>query len=294
MHYTTRLVFSLCLALLAATGCVSKKKHLLMTAEYAVLADSLSFRLDSSTQLIYLLRLDTAERRGENTALLASQSGLLDRIIALDDEIEQLQLKQAFAVEDLDARLQARDAMIAARDARLQAVQQLLEGRNQDLNVLSQSLRDSLAQLDSTVFNIVIKDGQLSLSVLSDFLFAKGSTSRVNSEGETALAYIAEAVSRYPAFEVVVIGHSNNEPLQRSSITDKWTFSAMRAATLVNLMTRRYKLGNNQAMAAGKGEFAPRASNATKEGQQLNERMEFLISPAQSSLLRDLRRRIQD
>lgn len=272
-------------------SCVSKKKHLAALANAGAVADSLTYRLDSITNLVYQLRLDTAERRGENTALLASQDNLQDRIIALDDEIERLQQKRSNEVEDLDARLRERDALIAERDAKITAIEALLEARNAELDTLGVQLLDTLLRLDSAAFTLEVKSaGTLSLSVLADYLFYPGSTTRLEPEADSTLLIISGYLADYPTLQLTVVGHNNNEPLRRSSINSKWEFSAMRAATLVNELTRKYEVSTSRATAAGKGDFAPRASNATEEGRLLNERMEFRIELGQRRLLRDLKR----
>jgi len=276
---------------LLLVSCVSKKKHLAALATADTRADSLVYRLDSTTQLVYQLRLDTAERRGENTALLASQDKLQDRIIALDDEIERMDLDQSSEVQDLDARLKERDILIAKRGAKIAALKVLLEQRSAALDTLAIQLQDTLLRLDSAAFTLELESGgTLSIAVLSDYLFYPGSTTRLEPTADTPLMLISQYLSAYPTVQLTVVGHNNNEPLNRKHIDNKWEFSAMRAATLVNEMTRKYELSTSRATAAGKGDFAPRASNATEAGRLLNARMEFRMELGQSRLVRDLKR----
>ncbi|MEQ8706569.1 MAG: OmpA family protein [Phaeodactylibacter sp.] len=276
---------------LLLASCVSKKKHLAALTVADATADSLSYRLDSTTQLVYQLRLDTAERRGENNALLASQDKLQDRIIALDDEIERMDRDQSSEVEDLDARLKERDALIAEREARIDAIRTVLQTRSAELDTLAFQLLDTLQRVDSAVFTLEVEsDGVLSLSVLSDYLFYPGSTTRLEETAAQTLLIISQYLAAYPTLQLTVVGHNNNQPLNRKHIDSKWEFSAMRAATLVNELTRKYELSTSRATAAGKGDFAPRASNTTEEGRALNERMEFRIEQGQRRLLRDLKR----
>lgn len=278
------------IALIFATACVSKKQHLATVQRYNEMADSLAYQLDSTRQIVYSLRLDTAERRGENTALLSSQQNLLDRIIELDDEIERLQQQSASQVENLDERLQQKDALIAKREATIEAARALLEARSGDLAELSTQLRDTLWAIDSSAFTVELGNGQLALSIQSDFLFYRGSTSKTHRAGREALAQTAKLLLPYTGLEVIIIGHMSSAPLRRRSIDTKWLFTAMRAATLADLMTSEMELSTSRVMAAGKGDFAPRASNATEEGRALNDRIELRIRPSEERLRRDLRR----
>jgi chemotaxis protein MotB len=269
---------------------VSKKKHLAAVMQYTNVADSLAFHLDSTRQLVYDLRLDTAERRGENTALLQSQDKLMDRIVALDDEIERMERESASQVENLDERLQQKDAMIAEREARIAKAQALIAARSEELSLLSNQLRDTLLTIDSAAFTVELEGGGLILGIASDFLFYAGSTSKMHSKGQEALAKITSLLLPYTALEVVVLGHTNTDPLRRRSIDSKWAFTAMRAATIADLLTSEMELSTSRVTAAGKGDFAPRASNTTPEGRALNDRIEFHVQPSEERLLRDLRR----
>lgn len=275
-------------------SCVSKKKHLAAVMTADVTADSLAYQLDSTAQLVYQLRLDTAERRGENIALLASQDKLQDRIIALDDEIERLEQEQSNEVQNLDARLKERNALIAERERKIAAFKTLLEQRSAALDTLAIQLRDTLQQLDTAAFTLSVEPGgTLSLSVLSGYLFYPGSTTRLEPTADATLRIISQYLAAYPTLQLVVVGHNNNEPLRRKHINSKWEFSAMRAATLVNELTRKYELSTSRATAAGKGDFAPRASNVTEQGRRLNDRVEFRIKLGESRLLRDLKRALE-
>lgn len=275
-------------------SCVSKKKHLAALATADTRADSLTYELDSTTQLVYLLRLDTAERRGENTALLASQDKLQDRIIALDDEMERRQREQSSEVQDLDALLRERDAKITERETTIATISALLEKRNAELDTLGAQLLDTLLRLDSAAFTLEVeRGGTLSLSVLADYLFYPGSTTRLEATADTTLRIISRYLNDYPTLQLTVVGHSNNEPLRRNSINSKWEFSAMRAATLVNKLTRKHDLSTSRVTVAAKGDFAPRASNSTEAGRLLNERMEFRVELGQSRLVRDLKRALE-
>lgn len=279
---------------LSLSSCLSKKKHLEITTLYEHHIDSLETRIDRANNRIYQLDLDVAERKGENQALLASQDKLLNRIIELDDEIERLQSESANRVESLDSRLQQKDAIIAAKQAKIDALIATLNQRDQSMQELEAALRDTLQSLDPSLYTLEVANGQLSLSLKLDFLFYSGSTNKTHSAGRDAIEKISRVLSNYPTLDVVAVGHTDNSPLRRSSIEDKWEFSALQAATIVQLMTKKYELSTSRVMVAGKGEFEPRASNATPEGRAQNERIEIRVFPSRERLIRDLRRRLEE
>ena len=275
------------------SSCVAKKKHLEILAAYDHQIDSLHTRLDTAGNRIYRLELNVAERKGENNALLASQDKLLNRIIELDDEIERLQNESASRVESLDGRLQQKDALIAAKQAKIDALITILNQRDGAMRQLEQSMRDTLRQLDSSVYTIDVANGQLSVALQLDFLFYPGSTNKTHSAGQQAIEYISQVLSHYPALDILVIGHTDNSPLRRTSIDDKWEYSALQAATVVQLMTKKHELSTSRVMLCAKGEFEPRASNATSEGRAQNQRLEIRVFPSKESLIRDLRRKLE-
>ncbi|MCG8328888.1 MAG: OmpA family protein [Chitinophagales bacterium] len=289
MHSIPNLGFIFIITLFTFS-CVSKKKHL-ATIDFAQSqSDSLQANIDSTTTVIGALRLQLAEEKGANRALLATQDKMQDRIINLDDEIERLSSEAENQVESMDGRIQAREKEIASLKARISNAKSELESRDTELETLAIALKDTLQSVDSTTYTVQFVDGQLVVSLLSDFLFYSGSTTKMHSEGEAALEYISQVVLGYPRMEIEVVGHTNNTSLRRSSIKSKWAFSAMRAATLVHRMTRQYDLNTNRIIASGKGEFAPRASNTTEEGRKQNDRIEIFIFPNQASLKRDIKR----
>ncbi|MCO6492393.1 MAG: OmpA family protein [Phaeodactylibacter sp.] len=274
-------------------SCVSKKKHLEAIAAYDDTITGLRSRLDTANNRIYRLDLDVAERKGENSALLASQDNLLSRIIELDDEIERLQSESATRVESLDGRLQQKDAVIADKQGKIDALLATLNQRDQAMRELEQALRDTLKQVDSTVYTIEVANGQLSVALQLNFLFYPGSTNKTHSAGRDAIERISRVLGNYPTLEVLVIGHNDNTPLRRNSMDDKWEYSALQAATIVQLMTKKYELATSRVMLGAKGEFEPRASNATAEGRAKNERIEIRVFPSRERLIRDLRRRLE-
>jgi chemotaxis protein MotB len=276
------------------SSCVSKKKHLQALSAADQFADSLQFNLNTAYQVIDSFHIRLAEERGANRALLETQDKLNDRIILLDDEIERLEEQAANNAQNLGGRIEQREQEIARLETQLEEIGKMLSSRDEALLEIEKLLKDTLSGFDSTAISLVYQDGALILAVLSDFLFASGSTTRMEKQGENALRSISSVLTAYPLMDVLILGHTDNTELRRSSIQNKWEFSSLRASTLAHMMTRRYDLSTSRVMAAGKGEFAPRATNTTKEGRVQNERMEIIIQPAQKSLIRDLKRKLEN
>lgn len=282
----------LLLAVLWLSSCVSKKKHLEALFAEAQTIDSLQLHIaDKDLFIEELTKQYTAQLVAKET-LIDAEERLQDRLIELDDEIERLIAESSSQAEGMDIRLQQKEEEINRLEQIITEVNSIISKQSTSLLQLGDALNDTLKTFAPEVYEMKLADGMLSLSFQSDFLFYTGSTTKMHKSGLEALSYVSQVLVDYPQLEVVIVGHTDNKPLKRSSIPDKWAFSGMRAARLASIMTLQYDLSSSRVTAAGKGEYAPVASNSSKEGQKQNNRMEIQIFPANTSLIRDIKRGI--
>ena len=280
------------IAVLCFTSCVSKKKHMEALFAEAQTIDSLQRNINEKSAFIAELEKELTAQIAAKETLIGVEERLQDRLIELDDEIERLIAESSSQAEDMDTRLQKKNEEIARLEKIIAEVNDIISKQNTSLLKLHNGLKDTLKTFAPEVYEVKLEDGRLSLSFQSDFLFYSGSTTRMHKSGMEALSYVSQLLVDYPQLEVVIIGHTDNKPLKRSSIPDKWAFSGMRAARLAAIMTFQYDLSTSRVTAAGKGEYAPVASNGTKEGQKQNNRMEIQVFPSNASLFRDIKRGI--
>lgn len=79
--------------------------------------------------------------------------------------------------------------------------------------------------------------------------------------------------------EVVVEGHTDNDPIPSGSILrNNWFLSTMRAQNVMQLLHRNSGLRNDYFSVAGFGEHRPIASNETLEGKGQNRRVNIVIN----------------
>jgi chemotaxis protein MotB len=120
----------------------------------------------------------------------------------------------------------------------------------------------------------------------SDLLFALGSD--VVKQSSIAALEQFTSIVKSPAasgFEVVVVGHTDNRPIKKSSTKAKhptnWHLSAHRAISVASiLMKNGYRSDGVGVM--GCGEYRPTADNATKTGRGQNRRVEIYLIPTGS------------
>lgn len=277
------------LAGLLAAGCVGSKKYKETVASYTAAVDTLQTELSNAQGMINTLKFELARTNGANEALVLTQDKLQTRIDDLQAEIERLKNTIALQQRELGGRLTDKDAEIANVQAKVDGVRRLLNTHEERLRRIADSLRTSLNQLSANQYAVEVRNGRLVLSLNESVLFRSGATSRLEAGGTRVLRDVAFVLQGYPEMMVEIVGHTDNQAVDRRSV-DNWDFSVLRATTVVRYLTQDLNLGPNRVLAAGKGAFAPRVSNETSAGRAENRRVDLIIQPADTDLVRDVRR----
>jgi flagellar motor protein MotB len=86
---------------------------------------------------------------------------------------------------------------------------------------------------------------------------------------------LAEARQRYPGRQIWIVGHTDTDPIKHSKWKDNLELSVERACTVFRELQ---KLGADPThmVAAGQGQYNPKASNATAAGKQQNRRVQVI------------------
>lgn len=205
--------------------------------------------------------------------LLASGCGPnpdVDRIQALQDQINKLQAEN----DDLRSRLaQAISERDAAR-SRLAA----LEKENADL-------RNRLAAKPPMEGDEWKHAGPASwIDIGSDFLFDSGKAS-LRGQATSKLQTVVDRINKdFSDRLIVVLGHTDTDPIRKSNWKDNLDLSVNRGAAVYRELMK-LGLRPQTMIAAGQGEWNPRASNSTSQGKQLNRRVQILAINMGASLL---------
>ena len=136
-------------------------------------------------------------------------------------------------------------------------------------------LKELLAQDEATRVLQVEEDGGRTLVTLTapDF-FASGST-KVNPAYYEVLRHVAAAIAKVPG-RVLVVGHTDNQPLRSFRYRDNYELSRERAAQVVQVL--KLVLGNTtQLELTGVGESQPRyRPESLPENRAKNRRVEIV------------------
>ncbi|MEM9820088.1 MAG: OmpA family protein [Bacteroidota bacterium] len=301
-----RLSFRSCLLLCALplllVSCLSKKKHLealqlqqrQSDAKFQQEVGLRDSQLNVAHKDIDELRLQLAERKGENNILVGLRKELEAQIGRLETDIENMSNRSSSTQKNLSASIKEKDTEIAQLKGLIQQVDTTLSRHVAALEELSNTVYTELQYLDPEKFELITNKHQVRFSVQNDLLFRARSVVRL--EEDTALPLlekVANVILKYPNMSVNIIGHTSNAPPRRKADVDNWNVSAQRAATIIRVLVEDYDLNPSQLLLAAKGEFSPRASNETEIGKSQNQRIEFVVAPQAEALERAIRKVIE-
>lgn len=153
----------------------------------------------------------------------------------------------------------------------LEDVKKLLEER------LKQEIADKQVSLKMAEKGLVI-------TFLADILFDSGKA-EIRTSAYPTLDKIARVlIENVPDMNIGIEGHTDNAPIKYSRWKSNWELSAHRALSVLYYLVSNKGVVGERVSAIGYGEFRPVTSNDTKEGRQLNRRVEIVILPKVSKV----------
>ena len=202
-----------------------------------------------------------AENSRRNRELLAELDAKEKALLAEKSRLEKLQ-------RDLTSRSKRVDeleGMIAAKDAKM--------------NALKNAISKALVNFEGKGLTVEQRDGKVYVSMENKLLFNSGSWA-VGTEGRKAVQQLATVLAQNPDIAVLIEGHTDNVPYGGSGqLTNNWDLSTKRATAIVQLLLENQGISAESLTAAGRGEFAPVASNETADGRAKNRRIEVILTP---------------
>jgi chemotaxis protein MotB len=284
----TSLFLLACLSGLAGAGCgVSRPNYGRILYERNALRHEVDrAHVEGAQQVTQLTALETqladlgAERDARLSELMTEQADLarrLDELAALNTELSD---RLRSAGQSLGQLASERGSLSAALEqARLE-----LEGlrrRQTAAEARVAELRELAARFQGMVeagrAHVATRHGRALLELPGDALFHPEKAT-LTPAGRDAMIEVARALRTMPNRRFQVAAHTDNTNPKRARFESTWHLSASRAAEIVKLLV---ELGvpPQQVSAAGYGESAPVAPNATPEGRAKNRRVEIAVVP---------------
>ncbi|WP_194767337.1 OmpA family protein [Tamlana sp. I1] len=183
---------------------------------------------------------------------------------ALSAEITRL-AKLKKELEDRSNRVAELESVIAAKDAAM--------------STLKDAISKALTDFEGKGLTVEQKEGKVYVSMENKLLFNSGSWA-VGTEGRRAVEQLGNVLGVNPDIAVLIEGHTDNVPYKGNGpLTSNWDLSTKRATSIVNILRENKAINPENLTAAGRGEFAPIASNESPSGRATNRRIEVILTP---------------
>ncbi|GAA4233491.1 OmpA family protein [Postechiella marina] len=300
----------LALTLVLVASCVSPKvykdlenKYSRLKSENRKLSDENSKLLNEKTKaenelsrLQSIYEKAVADKEKLQADYNATKSNY-DNLKASYDALEQNSSKAIAANSkknrELLAQLEAKEQALAAENERLAKLKKELEDRSNRvaelesviaakdaaMTKLKDAISRALTDFEGKGLTVEQRDGKVYVSMENKLLFGSGSWA-VGSEGRKAVKQLGSVLGENPDIAVLIEGHTDNVPYKGNGIlTSNWDLSTKRATSIVNILRENTKIQAENLTAAGRGEFAPIASNETAAGKAKNRRIEVILTP---------------
>jgi chemotaxis protein MotB len=194
----------------------------------------------------------------EDNALMTKYDEALTKITGLEQQVTTLKItNESLGREKDDLKQQTEVTKNEYSNLVGQLQQELQEG-----------------QLQVTQYQNMLK-----VDVAEKIFFDSGSA-RLKVTGKTVLKKVGEALAQYKDKVIRVVGYTDNVPLSpkiQAIFPTNWELSAARATNVVRFLQDECKINPENLIAAGRGQYAPVASNDTPEGRQKNRRIEIML-----------------
>ncbi len=131
---------------------------------------------------------------------------------------------------------------------------------------------------------------RLSLNIVDKILFPSGEDD-ITEEGKRVLKRVGDVLFQVKDKTFRIEGHTDNIPTGKAlqnKFPSNWELSTARATNVVRFLQESAGIDPATLEAVGMGEYHPIASNKTPQGRGQNRRIEIILFPRVSALVKDL------
>ncbi len=298
------------LSLVIVTSCVSPKVYKDLESKYASLKQE-NRKLSEENEALLSAKNTTendlkklqeaydkaiAERdklRNDYNASKSNLDNLKSSYAALEKNSSASIARNSKKNRELLAELEAKEQALAAENDRLNKLKKALEERSNKIaelekviaskdaamTQLKNAISRALTDFEGKGLTVEQRGGKVYVSMENKLLFKSGSW-LVGAEGKSAVKSLGNVLAENPDIAVLIEGHTDNVPYSgNGALTSNWDLSTKRATAIVNILRENKAISPENLTAAGRGEFAPVASNDTEEGKAKNRRIEVILTP---------------
>lgn len=269
--------------ILLLSACVSRDKY------DRALADLQQSRTDAAALGRTVQQLeaeieDLKQQTKKRDQLLSEVAGAraeaerqIEEVVALNAELAERLRQAGVSVEQLATEKGTlADALAEARRdlEELRRQQSAAEARSAQFRHLLEAFQ---RMMDAGKLKVVLRDGRMLIELENDVLFDSGRAA-LKPAGKQTLAEVAKVLAKLEDREFRVAGHTDDVDISSNRFPSNWELSTARAVEVVKFLIER-GMRPESLSAAGYGEYAPAADNATPEGRAKNRRIEIELVP---------------
>ena len=207
-----------------------------------------------------------------------SSSSLTENLERNRKLLEQLEAKEKALMAE-EQRLASIQKQLEERSNRVDELEGIIASKDQKMRALKDAISAALTNFEGNGLTIEQRDGKVYVSMENKLLFDSGSWA-VNTRGSEAVSALGSVLAENKEIAVLIEGHTDNVPYGGSGhIKNNWDLSTKRATAIVNILIKNKGIPKDNLTAAGRGEYAPIASNNSSEGRAKNRRIEVILTP---------------
>ncbi|NJB81379.1 OmpA family protein [Wenyingzhuangia aestuarii] len=190
--------------------------------------------------------------------------------------LSELEIKEDKLLKE-EANLRKLRAALDSRSQRITDLEALIASKEAAMQKLKSAISEALVSFEGKGLTVENRDGKIYVSMENKLLFQSGRWD-IGANGKSAVTELAKVLEKNPSINVLIEGHTDNDPYHGGVIQDNWDLSVKRATAIVRVLQDQ-NVSPKQITAAGRSEYIPVASNATDAGKAKNRRIEIVLSP---------------
>ena len=225
-----------------------------------------------------------AGSNSESQKLTGQLSSTQEQLQHKEDDLKKLSAELDQKKRDLDALT----GELKKREDRVKELENVLKQKEEAVNNLKKKVSDALMGFEGKGLTITQKNGKVYVSLEESLLFQSGKWN-VEPKGVEVLKKLAKVLETSTDINVMVEGHTDDVPMKGlGDVKDNWDLSAVRATSVVKILTGNSTVDPKRLTAAGRAEFFPIDEAKTKEARAKNRRTEIILTPKLDELLKVL------
>lgn len=225
----------------------------------------------------------------ETRRLLAELQVTKEDLLMQEDELRELGARLTKKEIELDSRdevllaldssLNQQRLSLAEKNKRVMELEQILHSKDSAVMALKNKITDALLGFENKGLTIHQRNGKVYVTMENKLLFNSGKWN-VDPKGKDALGKIAKVMEQNKDINIVVEGHTDNDPMNGTGdIKDNWDLSVKRATTIVKILLASSNIEETRISASGRGPFMPIDPANTSEARAKNRRTEIILTP---------------